>query len=79
MSSDSMEPAHLIMPLYSISAEILGLAALIESERPDHLDLTEDEINARRGLGLLLKRLAKQVHEYGGVLDEWSTRKGRYK
>jgi hypothetical protein len=79
MSKQPKKPSHLIAPLYDASAELMGLSQLIENERPDHLDLMDDEIEAKRGIGLTLRRLSEQVREYGRTLDEWTVRKGKKK
>lgn len=79
MSKELKKPSHLIAPLYDASAELMGLSTLIENERPDHLDLMDDEIEAKRGIGLTLRRLSQQVREYGRIIDEWSVMKGKKK
>jgi hypothetical protein len=76
MSKKHEEPAHLIASLYDTCAELMALARLLENERPEHQDLTDDEIEEKRGLGIIVRRIAKQVREYGRILDEWTVRKG---
>jgi|GEM_PF-2032906 len=79
MSKQPKKPSHLVAPLYNTSAELMGLSQLIENERPGHLDLLDDEIEARRGIGLTLRRLSQQVREYGRIIDEWAVTKGKKK
>lgn len=76
MSKKRAKPAHLIAPLYDTGVELMALAWLLENERPEHQDLTDDEIEEKRGLGIIVRRIAKQVREYGRILDEWTVRKG---
>lgn len=77
MSKKLKKPSHLIMPLSDAAAEIMSFALLIESERPEHLNLTDEEIDARRGIGIALRRLSNKIRKYGRTLDEWSVRKGK--
>lgn len=68
--------SEVIASLESVSMQMRGLAELLEWERPDHIDLTDNEEKAKRGKGLILAGLAEQVAEIGIFVDEYVVGKG---